>query len=58
MPSSTCFLIKILNLENISYLLQNVLKLVTSLSYKKPSLHVVVSSKKAVVVIAYATYSK
>ena len=39
MPSSTCFLIEILNLEKISgYLLQNVLKFVTSLSYKKPCL--------------------
>ena len=36
MPSSTCFLIEILNLEKISgYLLQNVLKFATSLSYKK-----------------------
>ena len=39
MPSSTCFLIEILNLEKISgYLLQNVLKFATSLSYKKPCL--------------------
>ena len=38
-PSSTCFLIETANLENISgYLLQNPLKLVTSLSYKKPCL--------------------
>ena len=36
-PSSTCFLMETLNLEKISgYLLQNPLKLVTSLSYKKP----------------------
>ena len=33
-PSCTCFLMEILNLEKISgYLLQNVLKVVTSLSY-------------------------
>ena len=38
-PSCTCFLMEILNLEKISgYLLQNVLKVVTSLSYKKPCL--------------------
>ena len=38
-PSSTCFLMEILNLEKISgYLLQNLLKLLTSLSYKKPCL--------------------
>ena len=60
MPSSTCFLIEILNLEKISgYLLQNVFKFATSLSYKKPCLTymLVVSSKKTVVVITYATYS-
>ena len=40
-PSSTCFLIETANLENISgYLLQNPLKLITSLSYKKPCLQV------------------
>ena len=38
-PSCTCFLMEILNLEKISgYLLQNVLKVVTSLSNKKPCL--------------------
>ena len=36
MPSSIRFLIEILNLEKISgYLVQNVIKFVTSLSYKK-----------------------
>ena len=38
-PSSTCFLMETLNFEKISgYLQQNVLKLVTSLSYRKPCL--------------------
>ena len=38
-PSSTCFLMDTLNFEKISgYLLQNPLKLVTSLSYKNPCL--------------------
>ena len=36
-PSSTCFLMETLNFEKISgYLQRNVLKLVTSFSYRKP----------------------
>ena len=58
MPSSTYFLMETLNLEKMSgYLLQNVLKVVTSLSHKPPCLTNLHVSwwclVKTVVVIAY-----